>query len=76
MREATRQHHEHGGKRKNTKRVRSQDLAVDPPYGGRCLCGERTFKREQDIRGGCLNQGENFRHGPSPIAPSFGTLRP
>ena len=28
-------------------------------------CSERTLKRQQDVRGGCLNLGEHYRHGPS-----------
>ena len=28
-------------------------------------CSERTLKRNQDVRGGCLNLGEHYRHGPS-----------
>ena len=28
-------------------------------------CSERTLKRNMDVRGGCLNRGEHYRHGPS-----------
>ena len=28
-------------------------------------CSERTLKRNMDVRGGCLNLGEHYRHGPS-----------
>ena len=28
-------------------------------------CSDRTLKRNMDIRGGCLNLGEHYRHGPS-----------
>ena len=45
IREAPRQHHEHVGKPKNTKSVRSQDLAVDSPYGGRCLMQRKNVQK-------------------------------
>ena len=28
-------------------------------------CSDRTLKRNMDFRGGCLNLGEHYRHGPS-----------
>ena len=28
-------------------------------------CSDRTLKRNMDVRGGCLNLGEHYRHGPS-----------
>ena len=28
-------------------------------------CSERTLKRSMDVRGGPLNLGEHYRHGPS-----------
>ena len=28
-------------------------------------CSDRTLKRNMDVRGGCLNHGEHYRHGPS-----------
>ena len=28
-------------------------------------CSDRTLKRNMDVRGGCRNLGEHYRHGPS-----------
>ena len=35
------------------------------PMADAAGCSERTLKRNQDVRGGCLNLGEHYRHGPS-----------
>ena len=35
------------------------------PIADAAGCSERTLKRTQDVRGGCLNLGEHYRHGPS-----------
>jgi hypothetical protein len=35
------------------------------PMADAAGCSERTLKRNMDVRGGCLNLGEHYRHGPS-----------
>ena len=35
------------------------------PMADAAGCSERTLKRNMDVRGGGLNLGEHYRHGPS-----------
>ena len=35
------------------------------PMADAAGCSDRTLKRNMDVRGGCLNLGEHYRHGPS-----------
>ena len=35
------------------------------PMADAAVCSERTLKRSMDLRGGALNLGEHYRHGPS-----------
>ena len=35
------------------------------PTAEAARCSDRTLKRNMDFRGGCLNLGEHYRHGPS-----------
>ena len=49
----------------NTTRVSSHAWLKTGPTADAAGCSERTLKRNMDVRGGCLNLGEHYRHGPS-----------